>query len=117
MKVDSLLSRPAKPIWSTERHSVVVADDVTLVNDLGQKICSWNKSSFTSLGEVSEFHFYIDEFKEVLYPYLELPEKGGYLLFKVPLKSCSLEDQSPTKDLDFPKCEKPKKSTKKKKKK
>ena len=40
MKKDELLSRPSKPIWSTERHSVVISDEITLLNDLGVKVCS-----------------------------------------------------------------------------
>lgn len=116
MKEDSLLSRPAKPVWSTERHSLVVADDITLVNDLGQKVCTWDKNLFLNLGEITKFRFYIDEYKEVIYPYLET-KGAGYLMIKTPFKSCSLDDKSKSESLDFPKCTKPKHVMKKRKKK
>ena len=116
MKEDDLLSRPTKPIWSTEKHSVVVGEEITLLNDLGVKVCSWNKSSFSSLGDVSSFRFYVDEYKEFIYPYIDRKELG-FTLMKVPFKNCSLDDQVTLAKLDFPTCEKPKKVSKKRKKK
>lgn len=114
MKEDELLSREDKTIWATERNSVVIADEVTLVNDLGQKFCQWDKASFASFGDISNFRFYIDEFKEFVYPYLD-KKNGEYVVFKIPFKTCSLENLKTVAQLEFPKCEKPKKNSKKRK--
>lgn len=116
MKEDGLLSRPTKPIWSTEKHSVVVGEEITLLNDLGVKVCSWNKSNFSGLGDVASFRFYVDEYKEYIYPFIDRKELG-YTMLKVPFKNCSLKEQVTLAKLDFPVCEKPKKSSKKRRKK
>ena len=83
MKKDELLSRPSKPIWSTERHSVVISDEITLLNDLGVKVCSWNKNLFGKTADLSQFRFYVDEYKEFIYPYLDEKE-NGVVLYKFP---------------------------------
>lgn len=112
MKEDGLLSRKDKLVWSTERNSVVVDDsEITIVNDLGQKICEWNKSTFAALGKVDDFRFYIDEYKDVIYPYLEKKDVG-VVMIKVPMQTCSLNDQRTLAALEIPKCDKPKKSSK-----
>ncbi len=116
MKEDSLLSRPIKPVWSTERHSIVVADDISLVNDLGQKVCSWDRKVFSEFGDITKFHFYIDEFKENIYPYIDNKE-SGFLVLKAPFKDCSFAEKSVVQNLSFPKCEKAKKVARRKKKK
>ena len=116
MKEDSLLSRPIKPVWSTERHSIVVADDITLVNDLGQKVCSWDRKVFAEFGDITKFHFYIDEFKENIYPYIDNKE-SGFLVLKAPFKQCSFSEKTIVPSLSFPKCEKAKKVARRKKKK
>lgn len=115
MKEDHLLSRPDKPVWSTEKHSVVVADDISLVNDLGQTVCTWARTDFNLLGDITKFRFYIDEYKEVIYPYMD--KDTGFLVVKAPFKSCSLSEKINTANLEFPKCEKPKGHSRKKKKK
>ncbi len=116
MKEDLLLSRPAKPVWSTERHSIVVADDILLVNDLGQKICTWDKAQFSTLGEITKFRFYIDEYKEIIYPYIADKDKG-FIFVTTPFKSCSLEKSVNVSKVEYPKCEKPKRAGKNSKKK
>ena len=116
MKKDELLSRPSKPIWSTERNSLVVTDNITLVNDLGVKVCEWNKDMFNSIGEISRVRFYIDEYKEVLYPYIDNKERGT-LLVKVPFKTCDLADRVTLNKFQLPECEKPKKEKRKNRKK
>lgn len=116
MKEDELLSRPVKPIWSTERHSVVIGNDVTLLNDLGVKVCSWNKNLFGKNADLSKFRFYIDEYKEYVYPFIETKDNGS-TLYKVAFKDCSMADKVTLSKLEFPDCEKPKKLSKKRKKK
>ena len=115
MKEDSLLSRPEKSVWSTERHSVVVADDISLVNDLGQTVCTWPRSLFNPLGDITNFRFYIDEYKEIVYPYIQ-NQQAGFLVIKTPFQSCSLDERTKISSLEFPKCEKPKGRSRKKKK-
>lgn len=116
MKKDELLSRPTKPIWSTERHSIVISDEITLLNDLGVKVCSWNKNLFGKTADLSQFRFYVDEYKEIIYPYLDEKE-NGFVIYKVAFKDCSLNDKVTLSKLEFPNCEKPKKISKKRKKK
>ncbi len=116
MKKDDFLSRPSKTVWSTEKYSVVVADEIELVNDLGVKVCSWNKDLFSQVAEPNQFRFYVDEFKEYIYPYVDKKE-NGITVFKIPFKDCSLADKTTTTQLQFPACEKPKKISKKRKKK
>ena len=116
MKEDSLLSRPVKPVWSTERHSVVVADDITLVNDLGHKVCSWDRKAFSEFGDITKIHFYIDEFKENIYPYIDRKE-SGFLVIKSAFRDCSFTEKLMVQSLSFPKCEKLKKVARRKKKK
>lgn len=109
MKEDELLSRKDKLVWGTERNSVIVDDaEITIVNDLGQKICEWNKASFAAFGNVDDFRFYIDEYKNLIYPYID--NKGtGVTMLTVPLQTCSLNDQRTLASLEMPKCDKPKK--------
>ncbi len=116
MKKDELLSRSTKPIWSTERHSIVISDEITLLNDLGVKVCSWNKNLFGKTADLSQFRFYVDEYKEIIYPYLDEKE-NGFVIYKVAFKDCSLNDKVTLSKLEFPNCEKPKKISKKRKKK
>ncbi|MFZ3229214.1 MAG: hypothetical protein WA160_03330 [Pseudobdellovibrio sp.] len=116
MKEDDLLSRDDKLVWATERNSIVIDDELTLVNDLGQKICQWNKSAFTAFGDVASFRFYIDEYKDIIYPYIDKKELG-VLIFKVPFRTCALDDQKTLITLELPKCDKPKTVSKKAKKK
>src|SRR3989344_749947 len=111
MKEDPLLSRPAKPVWSTERHSVVISNQVTLVNDLGVKVCSWNKDLFTEVADVNTFRFYIDEYKEVIYPHVDQKERG-FVMFQAEFKDCVLGKKPTTVRAEFPVCKKPKKKKK-----
>lgn len=112
MKEDELLSRKEKLVWATERNSVVVDDsDITIVNDLGRKICEWNKATFAAFGNVEDFRFYIDEYKDTIYPYIAKKDVGVTMI-KIPLQTCSLNDQRTLASLEIPKCEKPKKISK-----
>lgn len=118
MKEDPLLSRPEKKVLSTERHSLIFEDAITLVRDKGEKICSWRLTEFNSLAPVDQFQFFIDEYKEVLYSYVKNADQSFFII-STPLVNCSLESKETLPEFQPPKCEKPKKksSSKKRKKK
>ena len=119
MSEDKLLSRPDKKVLSTERHSLVFEDtetSLTLVKDKGEKICEWNLADLNAIAPVENFKFYIDEYKEMIYPYTQLND-GSMLVIKSPLSECSLNNKLTQMKFEFPKCEKPKKSASKKHKK
>ncbi len=119
MKEDKLLSRADKKVLSTERHSLIFEDTISLVRDKGEKVCSWRISEMESLGPLDQFQFYIDEFKEVLYSYVKNPD-GSQLIITTPFATCSLETKVTLPQFDPPKCEGPRKksgSRKRKKKK
>lgn len=113
MKEDPFLSRPYRRVWATQRSSVVVdmQDTVTLLDDLGNKICDWKTDDFEALGNIQDFRFYIDEFKSMLHPYVKR-EEGGFLRIDVPFKSCSLSKQTALEQIEMPKCDPPKKTRK-----
>jgi len=128
MKVDDFLSRPEKKIFGTLRNSVVLEDDVVVIGDLGKKYCSWSleqfneKMNLSSLnpesGEMvwkNQIQFYIDEYKNILVPFVKKDQ--GYKQAVINLSSCDFENTSYTEDLQLPKCDPPKKTSRKKKKK
>ena len=108
MQEDKLLSRKDKKVLSTERHSVIFEDTVSLVRDKGEKICSWRASEFDSLGAIDQFKFYIDEYKEVLYSYIKNPDES-FLIITTPFSTCSLETRVTLPEFQQPKCDIPKK--------
>ena len=118
LKEDPLLSRPDKKVLSTERHSLIFEDNISLVRDKGEKICSWRMSEFDSLAPVDQFQFFIDEYKEILYSYVKNADQS-YFIMTIPFATCSLETKVTLPEFQPPKCEKPKKksSAKKRKKK
>ena len=107
MKEDTLLSRPEKPVWSTERHSIILGDEISLVNDLGQTVCTWPRSVFNPISDLTNFRFYIDEYKEIIYPYVDNKE-SGFVEIKASFKNCTFDEQVKLASLEFPKCEKDK---------
>ncbi|MEQ1721768.1 MAG: hypothetical protein ABL930_01240 [Pseudobdellovibrio sp.] len=122
MKEDNFLSRKDKKVLGTLRHSILIesnaeAPSITLVKDKGEKICQWNMDTWASiekdnkLPDAMSFKFYIDEYKEVLYPYVQRDDKS-YFMMSIPFKDCSLETQITKLSLNLPKCEVPKKSRK-----
>lgn len=124
MSEDSFLSRRDKKVLGTLRHSLIIensedARTVTLIKDKGEKICEWKLEQWQSieadnkLPEVTDFKFHVDEYKEILYPYVRKAD-GSYFLLKVPFKTCELSDQSTKAKLELPKCEPPKKKSRKK---
>lgn len=122
MKEDSFLSRKDKKVLGTLRHSILIENDseapsITLVKDKGEKICQWTMDKWSSIEKdnrlpaTEAFKFHIDEYKEVLYPYVQKDDKS-YFMMAISFKDCSLDDQVTKASLDFPKCESPKKSRK-----
>lgn len=118
MKEDNFLSRKDKKVLGTLRHSVLIenADEepsITLVKDKGEKICQWTMDKWPSVAKdtrlpaAQDFKFHIDEYKEVLYPYVQKEDKS-YFMMAISFKDCSLDTQLTKASLDLPKCEKPK---------
>lgn len=111
MGEDKLLSRKFKKVYSTERHSLIIEDDVALIKDKGEKICLWKKEDWGA----DLYKFYIDEYKEVLYAHKTNDDKSVEVI-QISFKDCKLDDRLTLVEFKFPKCEAPKKSSKKKKK-
>ena len=104
MKEDSYLSRDGKRIFGTLRNSVIINKEISVVDDLGKKICQWPLHRLGQFAEPLTFDFYIDEYKNKLYPYMK--KENGFLVMSVDLADCSMADTSYIEKLDFPKCEK-----------
>jgi hypothetical protein len=124
MKPDPYLSRPEKLIYATPRNSVIVEENVSIVGDLGNKHCSWPLTDFiqrlqVSGGDpqkyISQMRFYIDEYKNILVPYIK--KENGYKQAVVNLASCDFENTLFTDELQVPKCDPPKKKSVRRKKK
>lgn len=118
MQEDKLLSKDKKIVYGTLKHSVVIEDDVSVLNDLGKKECQWSFDKLNTYGSVNSFNYYIDEYKNYIYPYFKKPDDSGYTILKVSLSTCEIEDSSELDKLELPKCGKPikkkRKSVKKK---
>lgn len=108
MEEDKLLSRGNKRIFGTLRNSVILENDISIVNDLGKKICQWPSDKWQALGDLSKFTFYIDEQRNALYPYMK--NDGQYQFVKISLDDCELGELQATDKLELPKCESKKKS-------
>ena len=105
MKEDSYLSRDGKRIFGTLRNSVIINEEIIVVDDLGKKICQWPLDKLSQFAEPLTFDFYIDEYKNKLYPHIK--KENGFLVMSVDLADCSMADTSYLEKLDFPKCVKP----------
>ncbi len=125
MEEDSFLSRKEKKVLGTLRHSVLIEDSVeksiTLVKDKGEKICQWNLDEWSNiqqdnkLPDIKSFKFYIDEYKNVIYPFVQKKDKS-YFVMSVPIKTCDLSEHYTNAKLELPKCEKPTKAKRRTKK-
>lgn len=113
MEEDKLLSRGNKRIFGTLRNSVILENDISIVNDLGKKICQWPTNKWQSLGDLSKYSFYIDEQRNALYPYMKM--QNQYQFLKISLDDCELGEMQATDKLELPKCEAKKKSRSKSK--
>lgn len=121
MEEDNLLSRKEKMVLGTLRHSVLIEDDaknITLVKDKGEKICQWSFDQWAGiqsdnkLPDLKTFKFYIDEYKNVIYPYVKKGDQS-YFVMSVPIETCDLSDQVTRAELELPKCEIPRKMKRK----
>lgn len=107
MKEEEFLSRPGKKVFGTLRNSVVIEDDLSVISDLGKKICQFPLEKINQYGNITDFKYYVDEYKNVLYPYVK--QENGYFVMKVAMNDCSIVEEVTKEQLDFPKCEKPSK--------
>ncbi len=123
MAEDSQLSRNDKRVLGTPRNSILIESGtdlrtITLVKDKGEKICQWTLEEWHSIQEnnklpdLQNLKFYIDEYKEILYPHIQKADKSWFMM-TVPFATCGLTEQVTKEKLELPKCEKPKKSRKK----
>lgn len=108
MDEDKFLSRGGKRIYGTLRNSVIIEQDISLVDDLGKKICQWPANRWQALGDLSKYNFYIDEQRNALYPYMKA--ENQYQFVKISLDDCSLSEVQTTDKLELPKCEAKKKA-------
>ena len=113
MKIENLLSRTDKKIFGTEKTSIILKDDISVVGDLGKKVCQWPAEKFAQFGDVNKLSFYIDEYKNILVPYSK--NENNYRLAKISLDNCNFDDEKTLSELSFPKCDKPLKKSKKRK--
>ncbi|MES2803078.1 MAG: hypothetical protein V4654_11340 [Bdellovibrionota bacterium] len=115
MSEDKYLSRDSRRIFGTLRSSVIIEQDISLVDDLGKKICQWPTNRWQALGDLSKYTFYIDEQRNALYPYMKA--ENQYQFVKISLDDCSLGEVQMTDKLELPKCEVKKKARSKSKRK
>ncbi|MBC7742137.1 MAG: hypothetical protein H7061_08065 [Bdellovibrionaceae bacterium] len=116
MTEDKLLSRPDKIVYSTERYSLIIEESVTLVKDKGEKICEWPLEEWKLSAPLKNFQFYIDEYKEILYPFAK-KDDGLTFTMQVRLTDCRLTDKNTKDSFEKPACDRPKKVSRNKKKK
>lgn len=103
MDEDKHLSRDSKRIFGTLRNSVIVEDKISIVDDLGKKICQWPVDKWQPLGDLSKYSFYIDEQRNALYPYMK--GDNQYQFVKISLNDCEFGELQTTDKLELPKCE------------
>lgn len=111
MDEDRFLTRSSKRIFGTLRNSVIIEDNVVVVNDLGQKICLWSYDKLLPFGDLSQYKFYIDEYKNTLIPFKK--DKKEIFYSKINLNDCEIGEVRAASDFDLPRCEKPSKKSKK----
>lgn len=122
MEEDNFLSRSDKKVLGTLRHSVLIENDenektITLVKDKGEKICQWDFSQWSAiqaenkLPGLNSFKFYIDEYKNIIYPYVQKQDKSFFVM-SIPIQTCDLSNQITRLNLDLPKCVIPSKTRK-----
>lgn len=117
MQEDRLLSKENKQVFGTLKHSVVIEGNVSILNDLGKKECQWPFDKLNAYGNIGDFNYYIDEYKNYIYPYVKNEDQKSYTMLKISLVSCEIEDAVTYDKLELPKCEKPSSGKKSKSKK
>jgi len=111
MDEDHYLTRTNKRIFGTLRNSVILEDDVSVVNDLGQKVCQWSYEKLNSLGDLNKYKFYIDEYKNKLIPFSKDKNQVRYSM--IDLNDCEVGEVQTADNFDLPKCESKSKKNKK----
>ena len=122
MAEDPMLSREGKKVLGTLRHSILIENEsseagedsptISLVKDKGEKICQWTYAQWSEIlrnnkiDNIAKFSFFVDEYKEVLYPYVK-KDDNSYFLMSIPFNSCEFATQSTKVTLDLPKCDIP----------
>lgn len=115
MVEDNYLSRKNRKVYGTLRNSLIIEDQVLVVDDLGQKICQWPSEKWATMGDLTKYKFYIDEKRNKIYSYLKNAEANQYQVAEVDINNCQLGSLQTVPELDLPKCEKVKKSKNKSK--
>ena len=115
MKEDSTLSRTNKKILGTEKNSIIIDDQITLVGDLGQKQCVWPGEKFLPLGELKKINFYIDEYKNLMVAYHK--NESSTQQVQIHIDGCQIDEFKTLSQVSLPKCDPPKKIRKSKRKK
>lgn len=113
MVEDNYLSRKNRKVYGTLRNSLIIEDQVLVVDDLGQKICQWPSEKWATMGDLTKYKFYIDEKRNKIYSYLKNAEANQYQVAEVDINNCQLGSLQTVSDLDLPRCEKTKKSKQK----
>ena len=115
MKEESSLTRTNRKILGTEKNSVVIDDTVSVVGDLGNKLCEWPKEKFSEIGEdVKKMSFYIDEFKNILVVYQKSDKQKSMQQVHINLDNCQFDQLRTLSEVSLPKCDPPKKAKKSK---
>lgn len=120
MAEDEMLSRDGKRVLGTLRHSLLIESEagsdfsassttISLVKDKGEKICQWTEDQWNEIlvnnkiNSITSFKFFVDEYKEILYPYAK-KDDNSYFLMSIPFSSCQFAAQLTKENLELPKC-------------
>ena len=52
MQEDKFLSKEKKQVFGTLKHSVVIEDNISILNDLGKKECQWPFEKLNAYGSI-----------------------------------------------------------------
>ncbi len=118
MKEDPTLSRADKKVLGTEKNSLIIDEQITLVGDLGQKQCIWPAEKFIQFGELKKINFYIDEYKNILVAYQKNETINGVnsvQQIQINADNCQFDELKTLTQVNLPKCEVPRKFKKTKK--
>ncbi len=123
MKEETSLSRDDKKILGTEKNSIVIDETVSVIGDLGNKLCEWPKEKFSEISDDPlKMSFYIDEFKNILVVYQKnINEQKTFQQavqqVQINLDTCQFGQLRTLSEVSLPKCDPPKKAKKSRKKK
>lgn len=113
MKEETSLSRMNKKIFGTEKNSVVIEDNVSLVGDLGHKLCEWPPEKFSPIGDLKNISFYINEYKNFIIAFQK--NKDSVRQVQINIDSCQFDELKTLTQVSFPKCDPPRAPKNKKK--